>query len=236
MIANQPGQRRIVVIISADSEWQAAEGFYSTVCQDSPLGAWFESILAGQLVVFLHGGWGKVAAAASTQYAIDRWQPDLLINLGTCGGFSGVVERGEILLVDETLLYDIYERMGDAEVALAHYTTHLDLEWLKTPYPQKVRRGLLVSADSDIDPEKIPILMERYGAVAADWESGAIAWVAGRSGVRCLILRGVSDLVSSQAGEAYGALEVFYQQAKKVMLVLFTALPGWIVKSGYSLL
>jgi len=231
MTGNRQGQRRIVVLISAGSEWQAAESFYSVVSNDSLLGAWFETIVSGQWVVFLHGGWGKIAAAASTQYAIDRWQPDLLINLGTCGGFAGEVERGEILLVDETLLYDIYERMGDTEAALAHYTTRLELDWLKTPYPQQVRRGRLISADSDIDPEAISILIERFGAAAADWESGAIAWVAGRNGVRCLILRGVSDLVSRQAGEAYGAIEVFHQQAKKMMLVLFTALPGWIEKA-----
>ena len=234
MTGNQHGGQRIVVLISAGSEWQTAEGFYSAQCKDSPLGTWFETIVAGQSVVFLHGGWGKVAAAASTQYAIDRWHPDLLINLGTCGGFAGEVERGEILLVDETLVYDIYERMGDARAALAHYTTRLELEWVKPPYPQQVRRGRLISADADIDPEAIPILIERFRAVAADWESGAIAWVAGRNGVRCLILRGVSDLVSRQVGEAYGAIEVFQQQAKKVMLVLFSALPGWIEKAIQS--
>jgi nucleoside phosphorylase len=42
-------------------------------------------------LAFLHGGWGKVAAAGSTQYAIDRWAPARLINLGTCGGFKGVL-------------------------------------------------------------------------------------------------------------------------------------------------
>ena len=34
-------------------------------------------------ILFLHGGWGKIAATASAQYAIDRWNPCLLINLGT---------------------------------------------------------------------------------------------------------------------------------------------------------
>jgi adenosylhomocysteine nucleosidase len=228
MTGNQHGGCPIVVLISAGSEWKAVEEYYSARRQDSPLGDWFEEMVAGQRVAFLHGGWGKVAAAASTQYAIDWWHPGLLINLGTCGGFAGQVERGEILLVDETLVYDIYERMGDANAALAHYTTRLELDWLKTPYPQQVRRGRLISADADIDPEAVPFLVEHFQAIAADWESGAIAWVAGRNGVRCLILRGVTDLVSRHAGEAYGAIEVFQEQAKNVMLVLLAVLPDWI--------
>jgi adenosylhomocysteine nucleosidase len=51
-------------------------------------------------VIFLHGGWGKVSAAASTQFAIYTWHPRIVINLGTCGGFEGEIARGEIILVD----------------------------------------------------------------------------------------------------------------------------------------
>ena len=39
-------------------------------------------------------------------------------------------------------------------------------------------------------------LRDELGAVACDWESGAIAWVAARNHLPCLILRGVSDLVA----------------------------------------
>ena len=72
-----------------------------------------------------------------------------------------------------------------------------------------------------------PALIEKYNAVAADWESGAIAWVAKKNGVKCLILRGVSDLVSSEAGEAYGNYDLFSQRTKEVMRKLFEQLPKW---------
>ena len=51
------------------------------------------------------------------------------------------------------------------------------------------------------------MLIEKYNAVAADWESGAIAWVAKKNNTRVLILRGVSDLVDDSGGEAYGNLD-----------------------------
>ncbi len=177
--------------------------------------------------MFFQGGWGKIAAAASTQYVIDRWRPRLLVNLGTCGGFEGRIERGTILLVEKTIVYDITEQMGDAQGAIDHYTTDIDLSWLRQPYPLAVRRSLLVSGDRDLLVEDVPRLAARYGAVAGDWESGAIAWAAARSHTPLLILRGVTDLVGASGGEAYGDLALFEQAAEEVLARLVQSLPGW---------
>ncbi len=80
---------------------------------------------------YFHGGWGKISAAATTQYVIDHFQPDLLVNLGTCGGFEGRIARGTIILVTKTIVYDIIEQMSEPEEAIAHYSTELDLSWLR---------------------------------------------------------------------------------------------------------
>ena len=143
-----------LVIISANAEWRATREVLSVQeVASTPMGEWFEQ--GG--VQYFHGGWGKISAAATTQYAIDHFQPDLLVNLGTCGGFAGSIEPGEVILVDRTIVYDIVEQMGDSAEAIEHYSTELDLSWLKQPYPHPVRRGLLVSADRDIVVEDIPI-------------------------------------------------------------------------------
>jgi adenosylhomocysteine nucleosidase len=196
----------------------------------SPYGEWFSSEILGKRIVFFQGGWGKIAAAGSTQYAIDRFVPELVMNLGTCGGFAGSVEHDEIILVEETLVYDIVEQMIDAQDAIEYYATRLSLDWLKSkePLPLLARRGRLVSADRDILPSDIRTLKERYGAVAADWESAAIAWVAARNKTQCLILRGVSDLVSEAGGEAYGNYELFQQRARDLMRRMLESLPGWL--------
>jgi len=183
-------------------------------------------------VLFFHGGWGKISAAASAQYAIDRWQPTLLINLGTCGGFAGTIERGTIILAERTMVYDIIEQMFDAEEAIDFYTTVLDLSWLGEPYPHAVYRGLLLSADRDIISAEVPTLRDRYQAVVADWESGAIAWVGGRNATRCLILRGITDLVGQEGGEAYqGNAQVFVDNTRVVMEFLTEHLSSWIAVS-----
>ena len=177
---------------------------------------------------FFHGGWGKVSAAATTQYAIDHFRPDLLINLGTCGGFEGVIETGQVILAARTIIYDIQEQMTDPDEAITHYSTELDLSWLPRVVPSPVLRGLLVSADRDLLKEDIPMLISKYDAVAADWESGAIAWVAKRNQTKCLILRGVTDLVGPEGGEAYGDFELYQRRTKEMMRTLIGQLPRWL--------
>ena len=222
-------QLDVVVIISANAEWLAVKEVLPEITlRASPFGEWFVYPSPESPVIFFHGGWGKISAAAAAQYIIDRWKPGLLINLGTCGGFSGFVELGTVLLVDRTRVYDILEQMGDSEAALEYYSTDLDLGWLPEPYPHPVQRAVLVSADRDLLTQNIPHLHERYGAVAADWESGAIAWTATRNHVRCLIVRAVSDLVGGTGGEAYGNLELYQARTREIMEQLLNQLPDWL--------
>jgi adenosylhomocysteine nucleosidase len=224
----------VAAIISANAEWRVMRALFpATTVEESPLGQWFVSELSVDgvptPVLFFHGGWGKIAAAASAQYLIDRWRPELLINLGTCGGFAGSIARETVILAERTIVYDILEQMGDPDEAIAAYATEIDLSWLGESYPHAVRRTVLVSGDRDLVAAEIPHLAARYGAVAGDWESGAIAYVAARNGTRCLILRGVTDLVGSDGGEAYvGDLSVFAAGSERVMRHLAAHLPAWI--------
>jgi len=220
-----------LILVSAGAEWRAlfpdlVDGLADrSPVEVTPYGECFQARINDQQVVFFHGGWGKVAAAASAEYAVSRWQPQRLVNLGTCGGFAGRVNAGDILLAEETLIYDIIEQMGDPHAAVEHYTSQPQWPNLPRNLSVPLRRVRLISADRDIVPEEIPFLVLQYDAVAADWESGAIAWVAGRHNLPCLILRGVSDVVAASGGEAYGALEVFQTRARSIMQTLLQLLP-----------
>jgi len=219
----------LCILISAGAEWRALLPHYPGVeVERSPYGGCFHAQIGEKQVWFLHCGWGKVAAAGSTQYAIDRWHPQRIINIGTCGGFKGLIARGEVILAERTLIYDIYEQMTEPDQAVARYAVDFDSSWLPELPPQPVQLGTLVSADRDIDPGDIPGLIEKYGAFAADWESGAIAWVAQRNGVPCLILRAVSDLVDGETSEAYGDYAFFEAQCRGIMADFAKHLPGWI--------
>src|SRR5579863_5927915 len=105
-----PPQSDFVVIVSANAEWRVIQRLLPNVGRRlSPLGEWFMTEVgpSARSVLFFHSGWGKIAAAAATQYVIQHCSPSLIINLGTCGGFEGAVERGTVILVERTLVYDI---------------------------------------------------------------------------------------------------------------------------------
>ena len=228
----------VIVLISANVEWQAVKRILrDRRLEKSPYGEWFtHQIFTEDVqnkaveVKFFQGGWGKVSAAGSTQYAIDLWQPDLLINFGTCGGFKGRIEKGQIFLVEKAIIYDIIEQMYPQEDHIAQYTTELDLSWLDDDYPIPVLPEKILSADRDLIADEIPELIERYDAVACDWESGAIAYIASKNKIPLLILRGVSDLISENAGEAYDDPGIFEENAIAILQKLILTLPDWLTK------
>jgi adenosylhomocysteine nucleosidase len=209
--------------VSANAEWRALE---QVVHADTHGTTPFGEMLEADGILYVHGGWGKVAAAASAQYAIDRWHPRVLVNLGTCGGFAGAVKPFDVVLAERTVIYDIVERMGDPKEAIDAYATTIDLSWL-TPQPGAIR-GTIISGDQDLDPARLADLRDTYHAVAADWESGAIAHVAALDHTRVLILRGVTDVVTPAGDETYGNEIAFDVASKRVMGELVRVLPAWL--------
>ena len=94
-----------VILISANAEWKTIKEVFPNECYlKSPWGEYFNTkmnINSRQFdVVFFHGGWGKIAAAGSTQYVIDKFSPEFIINLGTCGGFEGKFNNYRLKPVD----------------------------------------------------------------------------------------------------------------------------------------
>src|SRR5262249_48691609 len=148
----------------------------------------------------------------------------------TAGGFAGAIAKGAVVLVDRTVIYDIKEAMGDSAEAIADYSVTIDLAWLHAPYPSAVTKTLLVSGDRDLVPGELRALPKQYGAVAGDWESGAIAYTCARNHQRVLILRGISDLVGAAGDETYGKPEAFAEGAGVVMRRLLAELPAWLTR------
>lgn len=234
MLTQDEPPLRFVVLVCANAEWEAIKSLTnaSNVIETRSGEAFLAQITLpkrNEEVVFFHTGWGKISAAAGCQYAIDTWNPEYLINLGTCGGIRGLVKQLDIVLVDKTVVYDIETLIGDPEEEIRHYTVDIDLSWLSPPRSLFSLRTIMLSADRDLSGSDIATLRRQYNAVAADWESASIAYVAAKNKTKCLILRGVSDLVDETGGEADGTnLNVYVNGAASVMRILFASLPKWL--------
>jgi len=217
---------RVAVLISAKAEWRAVTPLFPAASlQTSPYGQFFFTQVGRERVLFFQGGWGKVAAAGSTQYVIDRFHPERLINLGTCGGVEGRVHRFDIVALERVVIYDIAEAMGDSKEAIDHYSTNLPLP---ARLPGSAIRATMYSGDRDLTAAGLKEMDAQYRPVVADWESGAIAWVAHRNSIPVLILRGVTDLVSTEKAEAQGNLSLFEDNAARVMRSLVDSLAEWL--------
>src|SRR5262245_11901904 len=217
---------RVVVLISANTEWKIVRAqITDEPVHDTPFGQWFRHRLGAEDVVFFHGGYGKVAAAGSTQYAIDRWHPTLLVNLGTCGGFGGERKVGDIVLASETIIYDIVERMGDADEAIEDFHTRLAAAW-PDRLAGRVVRAPLISADGDLDPAAVAGLAVKYHASVGDWESGAIAWVASHNRTPVIILRGVTDVIDAAGNEPTYNAPGAWERASVAVMTSLVALLG----------
>lgn len=220
---------KIVILISAEAEWRSLKKLLPTTnYTKTPLGEQTVTTLHDQEYHIVQGGWGKISASASTQYSIDTLQPDLIINLGTCGGFEGYSAYDQTIIATKTVVYDIVEKMGDPLEAIMAYTTAIDTGWLQR-LPENTQKGILISADRDVVSEDLEQLAQ-HQAVAADWESGAIAWTAKRSNVPVIIARGVSDMVSEHSADAFNNLAVFEQGTERVMKRLFVQLPSLVAQ------
>ena len=223
------------MLVSSNTEWKALKAILTDVdLQQTPFGEMFNHLVGARDVLFFHGGWGKVSAAATSQYVIDHYQPGLLVNLATAGGFRGHAAVGEVVCVTEALIYDIIEQMSDPQEAIDFYRSELDLTWLDRAWLPGVSFDRIVSADRDILAEEVPTLHERFGARVGDWESAPIAWVAGRNKQRLLILRGVTDLVGLGGGEVYDNMPHYEERTVMVMEKLLGLLGGMLAAPGFG--
>ena len=221
----QPNHLRFAVLVSASAEWTVVKSLFPSMqIERSPYGEYFFQEMDDQPVLFFHGGWGKVAAAASTQYVIDHFQPANLINVGTCGGVEGRIGRFDIVVPDKLLIYDIYDD-DTTDEAILHYVTELSVP---VHFPTPAIRTTIYSADRDLIAATLREIEDRYRPTAVDWESGAIAWVAKRNAKPLLIMRGVSDLVSLEKGEAEGNWTLFVENTGRIMPMLVANLPKWM--------
>jgi adenosylhomocysteine nucleosidase len=141
--------------------------------------------------ILFKGAFGKAFAAASCEFAIQRWKPEWVIDFGAAGALVDGIKIGDLFLAHSAIDYDTdYSKYisfkKNVESFLDTYPDRLAL---------KLKTVCIASAEKDVKSitERREI-SQRLNAQLATWETTAIAKICALHEVKCLSMRTVSDL------------------------------------------
>jgi futalosine hydrolase len=179
-----------------------------------------EGTIGNVRVVVCAGGVGKVNAASATAVMIERYQPQLVINTGCAGAYSGsglsignlVVASEEVLADDGVLVADGWKDLRYMNIPsmtqggfscynilpLSRHASEKAMQ-LADYYGVFLTRGrsATVSTCSGTSHHGAE-LSQRWNALIENMEGAAVAQVCLRCGIDCLEIRGISNLVEER--------------------------------------
>ena len=197
--------------------------------------------LAGQKVVLLKCGVGKVNAAVATQLLIDRFGVDSVVFTGLAGALVPTLRRGDVVVSNFVVQYDIdltafgrrpgelseYSRLIEADPTLVHTAADaFESNFGVTDPDRQLVVGTIATGDSFVsDPKRIRWLQREFGAVATEMEGGAVGQVCQMSRVPFVVIRVISD---SASGGAAAEFIMFLDEASDITFRLVGAmLSAW---------
>lgn len=168
-------------------------------------------------IILAKSGVGKVNAALNTQYIIDKYNPDYIINTGVAGGVAKGLQVGDIV-IGETLVQHDFDASAlgyakgymcngiepnkptlfysDKELALRFESAMSQANLSEV----RIHKGVIATGDTFVSSsEKKQELSELFNATAVEMEACAIAQTANINEVPCLIIRAISDLADGSA-------------------------------------
>jgi len=163
---------------------------------------WVCGTLAGQAVVAVCCGIGKVNAAIATQALIDRWNPTALINSGTAGGMDESLEVYDTIVSTQLAHHDFdHKTLQGHHPFMTEDFFAADADWLaaaraaaaKHPHGPRVFFGRMVAGEAFIEDEFRAAINQKHAPLSVDMESSAMAHAALVNNVPFLSIRTITD-------------------------------------------
>ncbi|MCK6264834.1 5'-methylthioadenosine/S-adenosylhomocysteine nucleosidase [Vibrio sp. ZSDE26] len=171
----------------------------------------FSGQLEGVDVVVLQSGIGKVAAAIGTTILLDEYQPDVVINTGSAGGFDSTLNLGDVVISTEVRHHDAdvtafgYE-MGQMAGQPAAFTADQKLmdiaEQALTQMEDKhAVRGLICTGDAFVCTAERQAFIRKHfpSVIAVEMEASAIAQTCHQFNIPFVVVRAISDVADKES-------------------------------------
>lgn len=188
-------------------------------------------------VILLKSGIGKVNAAMSTAILLEKFNPDIVINTGSAGGFDASLEVGAIVISDEVRHHDVdvtafgYE-MGQVPDLPAAFKSDEKLrklaeETVKELGEHQYATGLIATGDSFMsDSERVELVRGYFPQMkAAEMEAAAVAQVCYQFDIPFVIIRSLSDIAGKESSMSFEEfLPTAAKHSTEIVLRLITKL------------
>ena len=186
--------------------------------------------IGGKEIVIVLSGIGKINAAFSATILIEKFGVDLLISTGVSGGL-GVSKLLDIIVAENVVQHDVdTTALGDPKGKIStinkiFFDTSKKYSNILKDNIKGSKFGTIACGDQFIsNKKKAKEIIENFGAIACDMESGAIAQIAYIMGIDFVIVRGISDSADENASINFNEI------IGKVSLITYNALSKAIIK------
>ncbi|HIJ86492.1 MAG TPA: futalosine hydrolase [Desulfuromonadales bacterium] len=223
----------IVIIAAVPLEIELLEKALASSARVTVAGyGYAEGTIGDVRVIVCAGGIGKINAAAATSVMIERFQPRLVINTGCAGAYPGSgLAIGNLVVADEEVLADegvvVEDGWKDLRymdlpsidqngqncynvLPLSRLASEKALQLADSCGVSLMRgRSATVSTCSGTRDSAAELSL-RWNALIENMEGAAVVQVCLRSGIECLEIRGISNLVEERDMRAWdipGAVE-----------------------------
>ncbi|RUS54402.1 5'-methylthioadenosine nucleosidase [Kurthia sp. 3B1D] len=162
-------------------------------------------------VILLKSGIGKVNAAMSTTILLEKYQPDVVINTGSAGGYDANLDVGAIVISDEVRHHDVdatifgYE-MGQVPQMPVGFKADARLMEVAEQAVAEVGEhqsatGLITTGDSFMnDPVRVETVRNYFPTMkAVEMEAAAVAQVCYQFATPFVVIRALSDIAGKQS-------------------------------------
>ena len=159
---------------------------------------YFKGILNGQEVAIIHSGIGKVYAAIVTVQAIEKFKPELIINVGCAGSLNKNIHVGDVVVADRVADWDVDvpEKAWERSIYNDKISFACAGNFVKKASKIKdIKIGNIVSADEFIYKNSQVKTIKKYfpDALCGEMEGSSIACTCYAYGINCAIVRSISD-------------------------------------------
>lgn len=165
----------------------------------------------GKEVILVKSGIGKVNAAMTTTILLEKYQPDVVINTGSAGGFDANLKIGDIVISDEVAHHDVdVTAFGYLKGQMAGMpATYPSDEKLMTIAKEAVAEvgehnsaiGLICSGDVFMaDSVRVEAVRQDFPTMkACEMEAAGVAQVCYQFGIPFVVIRALSDIAGQEA-------------------------------------